>query len=131
MPRVHPQKSNKKPTAGHVPILTQGFGTRGQVDLIDFQSIPDGDFRFLLNYVDYGTKLIYSEPIVAKRAITVAYALFHLFTVIGPCAILQSDNGKEMTDIGNEEINRCIRLDDGFLDNVIKEVKLLSYFTAD
>ena len=73
-------------SAGHKPILTKGFGARGQVclptvcatasglaaaktcavpsvvavraqvDLIDFQSSPDGQFKFLLNYQDHGTK---------------------------------------------------------------------------
>ena len=68
-------------SAGHKPILTKGFGARGQVclaasplcvplrlaaaktcavpsvvamrahvDLIDFQSSPDGQYKFLLNY---------------------------------------------------------------------------------
>lgn len=36
--------------AGHRPILTKGFGGRGQFDLIDFQSCPDGDFKFLGQY---------------------------------------------------------------------------------
>jgi hypothetical protein len=42
----------KKPTPGHTPILTLGFGSRGQVDLIDFQNLPDGEFKFLMNYTD-------------------------------------------------------------------------------
>jgi hypothetical protein len=37
-----------RPIAGLRPIVTFGFGTRGQIDLIDFQSMPDGSFRFLL-----------------------------------------------------------------------------------
>jgi hypothetical protein len=32
------------PVAGLRPIVTYGLGTRGQVDLIDFQSMPDGSF---------------------------------------------------------------------------------------
>ena len=49
------KRSMKKPSAGEQPILTKGFGTRGKVDLIDYQSMPDGDFRFLLNYCDHDT----------------------------------------------------------------------------
>ena len=49
-------------TAGSQPILTKGFGRRGQVDLIDFQSMPDGDFKFLLNYQDHGIKLYDCRP---------------------------------------------------------------------
>ncbi len=33
-----------RPTAGLGPIVTNGFNVHGQVDLIDFQSMPDGDF---------------------------------------------------------------------------------------
>ena len=36
--------------AGHTPIITAGFGSRGQFDLIDMQSCPDGEFNFLGNY---------------------------------------------------------------------------------
>jgi hypothetical protein len=46
--------SRKKPVSRIKNIITFGFGVRGQVDLIDFQSMPDGDFRFLLNYIDHG-----------------------------------------------------------------------------
>jgi hypothetical protein len=84
-----------KPVAGLRNIITTGFGVRGQVDLIDFQSMPDGSFRFLLNYIDHGIKLLYSSPIVAKRASTIAIALYELFCYIGPPMILQTDNGRE------------------------------------
>ena len=41
---------------GHKPILTHGFGARGQVDLIDMQSCPDGGLKWLLVYEDHDTK---------------------------------------------------------------------------
>ena len=47
----------KPSSAGHKPVLTKGLGSRGQVDLIDFQSCPDGSFKFLLNYQDHGACL--------------------------------------------------------------------------
>jgi hypothetical protein len=43
------QAKKKKPTAGVKNIVTKGFGVRGQADLVDFQSMPDGKFKFLLN----------------------------------------------------------------------------------
>jgi hypothetical protein len=43
-----------KPPAGVRPILTFGFRTRGQVDIIDFQILPNGEFKYLLNYIDHG-----------------------------------------------------------------------------
>ena len=43
-PQCTVQKPRKTVTAGHKPILTKGFGARGQVDLIDFQSCSDGSW---------------------------------------------------------------------------------------
>ncbi|KAL3922132.1 MAG: hypothetical protein SGPRY_004671, partial [Prymnesium sp.] len=44
-------RPRKTMVAGHTPILTKGFGTRGQVDLVDLQSAPDGRFnKYLMNY---------------------------------------------------------------------------------
>ena len=85
----------KKPKAGFRPIVTNGFGVRGQVDLIDFQSMPDGNFNFLLNYVDHGIKFCVVKPLHRKTAKAVAYALYDTFTLIGCPQILQTDNGRE------------------------------------
>ncbi len=94
-PRCIERQKRTRPTAGLRPIVTSGFNTRGQVDLIDFQSMPDGDFRFLLNYIDHGIKFLFSIPITRKKGSCIAMALFHIFTIIGPPMILQSDNGSE------------------------------------
>ena len=164
-----PRKPN---STGHKPILTKGLGSRGQVDLIDFQSCPDSSFKFLLNYQDHGACLRARLPYVAvckprsrlqtdtpslrtgllslqtalpllqtaqfcppicklrpsahsvcklspprvqtagiklhdNRALTskrndaVAFALLDIFTVYGAPAILQSDNGREFTQVTN------------------------------
>ena len=84
-----------KPTAGHQPILTRGLGARGQVDLIDFQAYPDGVFKHLLVYVDHGIKMCWLTPIVAKRASTVAFALFQIFVLWDPpqfCKQITAEN---------------------------------------
>ena len=94
-PRCIECHQRNRPTAGLRPIITNGFNVRGQVDLIDFQSMPDGEFRFLLNYIDHGIKFLFSIPIVRKRASCIAVALLQIFTIIGPPMILQSDNGSE------------------------------------
>ena len=87
----------KPSSAGHKPILTAGLGSRGQVDLIDFQSCPDGDFKFLLNYQDHGIKLYENIPLTSKRNTAIAFALLDIFTRIGAPAILQTDNGREFS----------------------------------
>ena len=84
-----------KPAAGLRPIVTDGFNVRGQVDLVDFQIMPEGQFRFLLNYIDHGIKFLFSIPITRKKGSCIAIALFQIFMIIGPPMILQSDNGSE------------------------------------
>ncbi len=86
------QMKRNRPVASIKPIITHGFGTHGQVDLIDFQSMPDGDFCFLLNYVDHGVKFLFSIPLTCKHASCIAIALLEIFTVVGSPMILQSDN---------------------------------------
>ena len=94
-PHCIERKKRTCPTAGLQPIVTSRFNTRGQVDLIDFQSMPDGDFCFLLNYIDHGIKFLFSIPITRKKGSCIAMALFHIFAILGPPMILQSDNGSE------------------------------------
>ena len=109
--------------AGHKPIHTQGFASRGQVDLIDFQSFPDRDFKWLLVYVDHGIKLCMLIPLTSKRADAVAVALLRIFTTIGAPAILQSDNGREFTQIAGS--GKLCRLEDEELDSVISALSEL------
>jgi hypothetical protein len=52
------QMKLNRPVSGIKPIITHGFGTHGQVDLINFQSMPNGDFCFLMNYIDHSVKFL-------------------------------------------------------------------------
>jgi hypothetical protein len=79
------------------PILTSGFGRRGQCDLIDMQSQPDGDFKWILHYQDHALKFSVLRALVSKEASTVANELFMIFCLIGAPLILHTDNGKEFT----------------------------------
>jgi len=107
-PRCIERKDRKTSVAGHQPILTSDFGTRGQIDLIDFQNSPDGEFKFLLTYIDHGTKIAFSTAMTSKRATAVARVLLDMFTIIGPPSILQSDNGREFS--GVDPNTRSIKL---------------------
>jgi len=40
------------------PILSKEFNSRGQVDLMDFQSNSDGNYKFLMVYQDHLTKFV-------------------------------------------------------------------------
>ncbi|GBP28355.1 KRAB-A domain-containing protein 2 [Eumeta japonica] len=79
------------------PILSKDFNERGQVDLIDFQSAPDGQFKWLLNYQDHATKFVHLRPLSSKQASEVALELLKIFLEFGAPYILQSDNGREFT----------------------------------
>jgi hypothetical protein len=35
------------------PLLSKDFNSRGQVDLVDMQSMSDGDFKFSMHYQDH------------------------------------------------------------------------------
>ncbi|XP_022914010.2 KRAB-A domain-containing protein 2-like [Onthophagus taurus] len=80
------------------PIISSEFNSRCQVDLIDFQSQPDGENKFILVYQDHLTKFVVLRPLKSKRAEEVAYTLLDIFTLLGAPAILQSDNGREFSN---------------------------------
>ena len=72
-------KAPRKPSsAGHKPIITEGFGTRGQVDLIDMQANKDGKFAYLLNYQDHGIKFYDNRALESKRNAAIAFALLEV-----------------------------------------------------
>jgi hypothetical protein len=79
------------------PILSKEFSARGQVDLIDMQSLSHGSFKWIMVYHDHLTKFVVIRPLTSKRAAEVAYQLMDIFLLFGAPHILQSDNGSEFT----------------------------------
>ena len=77
------------------PIISLGFLTRCQVDLIDMSSRSDQDFKWIFHMRDHFSKFSWAYPLVSKRASRVAERLVDIFSLFGPPKILQSDNGKE------------------------------------
>ena len=69
------------------------------MDLIDFQSVPDGVYKFLLNYQDHGIKYYDCRCLPNKSSAAVAVALLDIFSGIGPPMLLQADNGREFSSI--------------------------------
>ncbi|KAL4126488.1 hypothetical protein QTP88_010710 [Uroleucon formosanum] len=92
-------KKKSKPCKGVVikPILSADFNSRGEIDLIDFQSTPDRNFKWVMIYQDHATKYLYLRPLTSKRATEVAHELLKIFLEQGAPQILQSDNGREFT----------------------------------
>ena len=112
--------SRRKPVVGIENIVTDGMGIQGQVDLIDFQSMSDGVFNYLLNYIDRGVKKLSSVPLMSKRASSIALALFNIFTEQRPPSILQSDNGGEFSNHAHDHSGKRLLLDDDYIDLIIK-----------
>lgn len=79
------------------PLLIKDFNSRGQVDLVDMQSMRDGDFKFILHYQDHLTKFAVLRPLTSKLAAEVGFQLLDIFLLFGAPHILQSDNGREFT----------------------------------
>jgi len=77
---------------------------RCQVNRIDFQSHPDGEFRFIMTYQDHLTKFVILRPLERKESIRVAKQLLSIWLLFGAPAILQSDNGREFVAHGIEEL---------------------------
>ncbi|XP_068247997.1 KRAB-A domain-containing protein 2-like [Palaemon carinicauda] len=94
------QKKRKRPmTKGVVvkPILRTEFSSRGQVDLIDMQSMSCRTFKWIMVYQDHLTKFCVLRPLTSKLAAEVAFQLADIFLLLGAPVILQSDNGSEFT----------------------------------
>ena len=91
------EKRNFPKTKGVVvkPILSSEFNSRAQVDLIDMQSLPQGQYKWIMVYQCHLTKFVVLRPLTSKRAAAVAYQLLDIFLLFGAPAILQSDNGSE------------------------------------
>ncbi|KAI1722104.1 integrase core domain-containing protein [Ditylenchus destructor] len=68
------------------PIRSNNFNDRCQVDLIDLQARPDGEYKFLM------------VPLTHKSAAEVATKLIEIFATFGAPKILHSDNGKEFAN---------------------------------
>lgn len=80
------------------PILSNEMNSRCQVDLIDMQTNPDGNFKFILVYQDHLTKFVQLRPLHSKTAEEVAKVLLDIFCIFGAPSILQSDNGREFAN---------------------------------
>ena len=92
-------KRKRPTTTGTVvhPIVTNEFNSRAQVDLVDMQAMPHGQYKWIMVYQDHLTKYCLLRPLSSKRASEVAYHLLDIFLTLGAPHILQSDNGSEFT----------------------------------
>ena len=94
------EKKKRKVRKGLVvkPLRSSTIFDRAQIDLINFQTLPDKDFKHILTYVNHFTKFCVLTPLTSKRAEEVANALLQIFLTFGAPVILQSDNGREFVN---------------------------------
>ena len=71
--------------ANQEPILSKTFNDRGQIDLIDMQSIKDGPFNWILHYQDHLTKFTYLRPLRKKSKLSLFYLSSPFITKHGHC----------------------------------------------
>ena len=48
------------------PIVSDGFNSRAQADLINFESEPDGEYKYVLTYQDHLTKFVFLKALTSK-----------------------------------------------------------------
>ena len=80
------------------PVIFSEMSSRAQVDLVDMQSKPDGELKWILVCQDHLTKFVLLRPVTSKRAPEIAYQLLDIFSIFGVPSILQSDNGREFVN---------------------------------
>lgn len=80
------------------PMVFKELNDRVQVDLIDFQSKPDGEYKFIFVAQDHLTKFTHLRPLVTKTAAEVTENLLDVFLVFGAPTVLQADNGREFAN---------------------------------
>ncbi|RNA18931.1 SCAN domain-containing 3 [Brachionus plicatilis] len=76
-------------------FVSTGFMNRCQLDLVDFQPMPDGIWKWIMHCQHYHNKLSFLEALQSKCAREVALRLISIFTIIGSLFILQMDDGRE------------------------------------
>jgi len=91
------EKCKKKSVRSVVvrPITSSALNDRGQVDLIDYRTEPDGEYKWVLHYKEHLTKFSILRPLQFKKAALVARELLQIFLLLGAPHVLQSDNGRE------------------------------------
>ena len=72
---------------------------RVQMDLIDMRQEPDGKFRWILHIKDHHTRFCMLYPLRHRRERDVLYYFLQWIAMMGPPAILQTDNGTEFVNL--------------------------------
>ena len=87
------------------PVRSKTIFSRCQIDLINFQTLPDGEFKYILTFTNHFSKFCVLRPLTSKRAEEVANTLLPIFLTFGAPVILHSDNGREFVNAVISELS--------------------------
>ena len=88
--------------------------------------MPDGPFKYVLDYHDHGTKLCQLRPLAHKSQVAVAQELVNIFCIFGPPSILQVDNGREFSHAASK--SRRVPIDEEVLLVMLRSFFLIHFF---
>ncbi|KRY42168.1 KRAB-A domain-containing protein 2, partial [Trichinella britovi] len=94
---------------GHVvkPLVSTNLLSRAQVDLINFQTMSDGDFEYIMINLNHIKEFCILNPLKSKRAEELASILLEIFLTFSAPSILQSDNSREFSYVIIAELKTC------------------------
>ncbi|XP_068238536.1 KRAB-A domain-containing protein 2-like [Palaemon carinicauda] len=80
---IYQEETNRPKTKGVLvcPILTEDFNSRCQVDLIDMQSSPQAQYKWIMVYQCHLTKFVILRLLMSKRTAEVAFQLLDIFFI--------------------------------------------------
>ena len=67
------------------PMIALGFLLRVQVDLIDFRSRPDGEYKWIMHVRDHFSKFSWAYPLKSKCASEVCILCIYIYIYIYIC----------------------------------------------
>lgn len=73
---------------------------------MDFQSIKDGDFKYILHAQYHFSKYSVLRAMKTKTAEETAFLLLEILCDFGPVVVIQSDNGREFVN----KVEDCMKL---------------------
>lgn len=86
-------------------ILSQNFNSRAQMDLIDFQSLPDGEYKCVMVYQDHFSKFVQIQPLKYKAALEVANGLVDIFRNLTYHLLLNPTTEKSLETVSSKLLN--------------------------
>lgn len=79
------------------PPMSGELDSHCQMDLLDMQTCPDGEFKFIFIYQDHMTKFIQLRPLKTNTVEEVAHNLLSIILIFGAPNILNSNYEREFT----------------------------------